>query len=256
MQETNIRLVFEGILHHADVYVDGQHIGYHFGGFTQFALLLPQLAQGKHELVIRVDNTVDWQTLPTYIADWHSYGGIIRSVELQELPDVYINSMKIDYQLKDDSADIQLQIELHSLSKGDCQVEESAFTEGLSLSASHVQVAAGQAVSLTLQGSLEKIRRWDVGEPALYTFTVQAGEDDLIDRTGFRTVEVRGSDILLNGKKLYLQGVNRHEEHPEWGFAFPPKLMLKDLDILADICCNIVRGFALSAEPVLDRFAG
>ncbi|OCT14650.1 beta-glucuronidase [Paenibacillus pectinilyticus] len=241
-REANIRLVFEGILHHADVYVDGQHIGYHFGGFTQFAMILPHLTKGKHELVIRVDNTVDWQTLPTDIADWHSYGGIIRSVELQELPDVYIDTMKIDYQLKDNVADVQLQISLSSLSHEDSSVEVSATTEGLSLSAAHVLVVAGQSTQLTLSGSLADIQRWDVGQPALYTFTVTAGEDDLIDRTGFRTVEVQGSDILLNGKKLYLQGVNRHEEHPEWGFAFPPKLMLKDLDILSDMGCNIVRG--------------
>ncbi|WP_139991858.1 glycoside hydrolase family 2 protein [Paenibacillus paridis] len=242
LQEANIRLVFEGILHHADVYVDGQHIGYHFGGFTSFSVVLPHLAQGKHELVIRVDNTVDWQTLPTDIADWHSYGGIIRSIELQELPDVYIDSMKIDYQLKDAAADIQLQVQLRSLSKEACQVEVQASTEGHSFSSSQVDVAAGASTTLTLHGKLDNVRRWEVGEPALYTFTVQAGEDDLIDRTGFRTVEVQGSDILLNGKKVYLQGVNRHEEHPEWGFAFPPKLMLKDLDILTDMGCNIVRG--------------
>jgi beta-glucuronidase len=240
--EANIRLVFEGILHHADVYVDGQHIGYHFGGFTQFALILPHLAQGKHELIIRVDNTVDWQTLPTDIADWHSYGGIIRSVELQELPDVYIDTLKIDYQLKDDTADVQLQIGLSSLGKEDGFIEVSASTAGLSLAASGVRVATGQSTLITLHGTLENVQKWDVGQPSLYTFTVTAGEDDLIDRTGFRTVEVQGSDILLNGKKLYLQGVNRHEEHPEWGFAFPPKLMLKDLDILTDLGCNIVRG--------------
>lgn len=242
LQDANIRLVFEGILHHADVYVDGQHIGYHFGGFTQFSLILPHLTAGKHELVIRVDNTVDWQTLPTDIADWHSYGGIIRSVELQELPEVYIDSLKIDYQLKDDTADVLLQIQVSSLRQEDCQLEVSASTEGLFLSAGPVMIVAGQTTSLSLSGSLTNIKRWDVGQPALYTFTVKAGEDDLIDRTGFRTVEVQGSDILLNGKKLYLQGVNRHEEHPEWGFAFPPKLMLKDLDILTDMGCNIVRG--------------
>lgn len=79
-----------------------------------------------------------------------------------------------------------------------------------------MQLLAGQSAQLTLRGTLANIRRWDVGRPELYTFTVQAGEDDLIDRTGFRTVAVDNGQILLNGKKLYLQGVNRHEEHPEW----------------------------------------
>ncbi|BFT75112.1 glycoside hydrolase family 2 protein [Paenibacillus sp. P36] len=241
-QDSNIRLIFEGILHHADIYVDGQHLGYHFGGYTQFSTLLPHLAQGQHELIIRVDSTLDWQTLPTDVADWYSYGGIIRSVELQELPDVYIDTMKIDYHLTGDQADISLQVQVNSLSDTDSEVEVNASTNGLIFPAVTVQLLAGQSTQLTLRGTLANIRRWDVGRPELYTFTVQAGEDDLIDRTGFRTVAVDNGQILLNGQKLYLQGVNRHEEHPEWGFAFPPKLMLKDLAILQDLGCNIVRG--------------
>ena len=51
--------------------------------------------------------------------------------------------------------------------------------------------------------------------------------DDLIDKIGFRRVEVKNNDILLNDKPIELLGVNRHEEHPEWGIAFPPKLMAK-----------------------------
>ncbi|MDF2724551.1 MAG: beta-glucuronidase, partial [Paenibacillus sp.] len=241
-QESNIKIVFEGILHHADVYVDGVHVGYHFGGYTSFNVLLPHLAQGLHELVVRVDSTLDWQTLPTDVADWYSYGGIIRSVELQELPDTYIDSMKIDYRLVGNQADISLQVKLHSLSREDGEVVINASTEGLTFPAATARLAAGQSTAITLQGSLSPVRLWDVGKPELYTFTVQAGKDDLIDRIGFRTVEVKDGQIVLNGKPLYLQGVNRHEEHPEWGFAFPPKLMLKDLAILQDMGCNIVRG--------------
>ncbi|UKS27569.1 beta-glucuronidase [Paenibacillus sp. HWE-109] len=241
-QEANLRFIFEGILHHADVYVDGQHLGYHFGGYTQFALVLPHLAQGKHELIIRVDSTLDWQTLPTDVADWYSYGGIIRSVELQELPDVYIDSLKIDYTLSGHTADVELHVQLNSLSCADQEIEIDVSTEAAIFSTATVQIRAGQSSKLTLRGSLANVRIWDVGQPELYTFAIRAGEDDLIDRTGFRTLEVSNGQILLNGKTLYLQGVNRHEEHPEWGFAFPPKLMLKDLAILQDMGCNIVRG--------------
>ncbi|MEC0232119.1 glycoside hydrolase family 2 protein [Paenibacillus alba] len=241
-QETNLRLCFEGILHQADVYVDGQHIGNHFGGYTQFSLILPHLAQGKHELIIRVNSTLDWQTLPTDIADWYSYGGIIRSVELQELPDVYIDSLQIDYTLSGDIAEVQLQVQLQSLSLSDQPLVVNAATEGQTFSEATIQIAAGQSYQLSLHGTIANFRRWDVGHPELYTFTIRAGEDDLTDRTGFRTVEVSSGQILLNGSPLYLQGVNRHEEHPEWGFAFPPKLMLKDLAILQDMGCNIVRG--------------
>ncbi|MGG1552279.1 glycoside hydrolase family 2 protein [Paenibacillus ferrarius] len=238
----NIRLVFEGVLHHADVYIDGTHAGYHFGGFTGFDFVVPQLAAGTHELVVRVDSTVDWQTLPTDVADWHSYGGIMRPVQLQVLPDVYIDQFRIDYRLEGDAADVTLQVKLNSLSSEASSVDVRVAAEGLALAAEGVSVPAGGSSTVALNGRLEGVRRWDVDSPELYTFTAMAGRDDYIDRTGFRTIEVQGRDVLLNGRKLYLQGVNRHEEHPDWGFAFPPKLMLKDIDILKDLGCNIVRG--------------
>lgn len=76
----------------------------------------------------------------------------------------------------------------------------------------------------------------------LYTVRVLVGDDDQAERIGFRTVKVKDKQIMLNGKPLYLQGVNRHEEHPEWGFAFPLKLMGRDLDIIEDLSCNSIRG--------------
>lgn len=64
----------------------------------------------------------------------------------------------------------------------------------------------------------------------------------MADRIGFRTVEVQEARILLNGQPILLKGVNRHEEHPEWGFSFPARLMSKNLDIVRKLGCNFVRG--------------
>lgn len=76
----------------------------------------------------------------------------------------------------------------------------------------------------------------------MYTLRLQTDHDDLADRIGFRTVAVRDGRIVLNDRPIMLKGVNRHEEHPEWGFAFPPKLMAKDIDIMVRLGCNAVRG--------------
>ena len=72
--------------------------------------------------------------------------------------------------------------------------------------------------------------------------TAKTDSDDLMDRIGFRKIEVKDQKILLNGKTMELRGVNRHEEHPEFGFAFPRNLMKRDIDILFDLGCNTVRG--------------
>ena len=86
--------------------------------------------------------------------------------------------------------------------------------------------------------------------PKLYDVCVATETDDLYDRVGFRRIEVRDNNILLNGESIELRGVNRHEEHPEWGFAFPAKLMKKDIDLISDLGCNTVRGSHYPQERI------
>ncbi|WP_426454734.1 sugar-binding domain-containing protein [Paenibacillus sp. S-38] len=113
----HVRLVFHAVLGHSDVYLDGQHLGYHFGGYTPFEFVIPSLAAGVHELVVRTDSTLDRLTIPTEHVDWFHYGGIIRPVELQRLPDLYIEQLKIDYELHDADADVFIQVRIRSLSQ-------------------------------------------------------------------------------------------------------------------------------------------
>jgi beta-glucuronidase len=63
----HIRLVFHGILNHADVYLNGEHLGYHYGGFSPFDFVLPSSKAGQYELVIRTDSTLDEATIPYQI---------------------------------------------------------------------------------------------------------------------------------------------------------------------------------------------
>lgn len=242
LHDTHLRLICHAVMHHGEVYLDGRLLGKHFGGFTPFSFVIPDVSKGVHQLVIRVDSTVDWQTLPTDIADWYSYGGIYRSVELQELPDVFIERMKIDYDLKDNEAALNIEVKLSSLATDVKEILLCVRVEETVIGESLIAVRAGKSVSVPFEGVLREVKRWHLGNPELYFITASTGEDDLIDRTGFRTIETASGKILLNGEIIYLQGVNRHEEHPEWGFAVPPKLMLKDLQILKDMGCNIVRG--------------
>lgn len=95
---------------------------------------------------------------------------------------------------------------------------------------------------IVVNTKIENIKLWDIHKGELYTLTAQTEDDDLIDKIGFRKIEVSGCDILLNNKKVKFMGVNRHEEHPDWGFAMPPALNAKDMDILKNLNVNTVRG--------------
>lgn len=247
--EQHIRLIFHAVQGHSDVYLDGRHLGYHYGGFTPFEFVVPSLAAGEHELVIRTDSTLDNLTIPTEQVDWFHYGGITRSVELQYLPDLYIEGLKMDYELQGADAEVTVQVKLRSLQQTG-QTTTLTFTEGgYGLHSEEVHVEGGQTLSHTFKLALPEVRLWNVGRPELYSFQLRTDEDDTTERIGFRTIETKNRRILINGSPVYLKGVNRHEEHPEWGFAFPPKLMHKELDIILELGCNSVRGSHYPQSP-------
>jgi beta-glucuronidase len=246
----HLRLLFHAILGHADVYWDGQHLGNHFGGYTPFEYIVPGASEGLHELVIRTDSTLDETTIPTHVVDWFHYGGIIRPVEVQRLPDISIETLRFTYTMTGEStANVQVALKLRSLGSAPADVPVTLYKDEEQFCTQTVHVDAGGTAWVQVSQEWTELRRWDVGSPALYTIRAVAGNDDWADRIGFRTIETRNKKILLNGKELYLQGVNRHEEHPEWGFAFPNKLMTKDLDIILNMGCNTVRGSHYPQSP-------
>lgn len=242
--QCHIRLVFEAVLGQADVYVDGMLVGSHYGGFTPFALVCPSLPAGEHSLVVRTDNTHTHQTIPLKRVDWFHYGGISRSVMIEQLPDVFIERLQVRYDMQGDNALADITVSLRTLqgSPG-LTVPLSLVLEGTEVYQADIHAALeGEVVDVRIRQTWPAVRRWDLGKPELYIVRARTDTDDLTDRIGFRTIRVADGCILLNDNPVYLQGVNRHEEHPEWGFAFPPKLMNKDLDIIQNLGCNSIRG--------------
>ena len=240
-----ICLEFGSVMTQADIWLDGNKIGEHYGAFTQFEFILNDIASGEHTLIVRADNSKDAKSFPQEYTDWHNYGGIARDVCLCELNGIVILSNHIAYELTSDLKNATVSAELVVYN-----AQSTKSTSALSVTIGGEEI---YNESVTLQGyekatiktpckTLENIKIWDTTSPNLYTVVAKTQTDDLIDRIGFRKIEVIGNDIVLNNKSIELLGVNRHEEHPEWGFAFPPKLMKKDLDIIKDLGCNTIRG--------------
>ncbi|MCU6709076.1 beta-glucuronidase [Paenibacillus sp. J5C_2022] len=252
VENRSIRLLFGAVLGYAKVYMDSVLVAEHEGGFTPFQCILHNVPPGKHELIIRTDNTSDDATVPYRIVDWHHYGGIHRSVELQLLPDHYIHHVKIDYSLNDalTQAALSIETEVVSLSSKLQQVPlQVRIGEGDMVLTETTSLQPGESRIVRFTCTMDDIALWQVGKPALYTISVSTDQDDYIDRIGFRKIEVADGQVLVNGQPLYMQGVNRHEEHPEWGFAFPEKLMKKDLDIIEQAGCNSIRGAHYPQNP-------
>jgi len=244
--ERAVRLVFGGVSHTADVYVDGRSVGHHYDAFTPFDVVVPKLSEGPHELVVEVDNTFGDHSALHLPNDYYTYGGITRPVELQLLEEVYVERLLATPVRKRGRWDLFVRVRLSNWGRRRQKrtvvvgVEESFVELG--------EVTVGPGETAEVSGSLSSldVQPWSPELPELYhveamLFDGEELVDDLVDRVGFREMRVRGRKLLLNGKPLRLRGYNRHEDHGQFGCAIPLEAMAADLATLGDLGCNFVR---------------
>ncbi len=204
---------FGGANYQSDVYLNGEKLGRHEGGFTPFNFEITSLVREKDNfLVVKVDNKRRRDAVPTLNTDWWNYGGITREVTIVEVPDVFIQDYFL--QLKKGSTnEISGWVKLSAANANqpinieipEAQIKQSGTTDA----------SGNAAVSFKANLSL-----WTPEKPKLYDVKVSTGADSVNDRIGFRSIETRGSDILLNGKPVFLRGICIHEESPRGGRAF------------------------------------
>jgi hypothetical protein len=111
----NARLVFGAVNNECDVYLDGKHLGYHYGPFVEFAFTVENLTPGSHHLVVRTNNLHNEEnTIPLSNVDWFHYGGIIRSVEVHEFDTAAVESVKLEYTLENGNAALTAKVNLRA----------------------------------------------------------------------------------------------------------------------------------------------
>lgn len=241
-EECFLLLEFGAVSGLCKVYLDGEYLGQHYGGWTAFDFF-KNVAKGKHTLVLMVDaSSNDVNTIPLQKVDWYHYGGIIRSVQFTQFNKPFIYKHKISYNLDSElkNAAVNFKIALENLteiyeSNINIYLNDKVIYNGLLRVCNNTEVEISGI-------NLQNIELWDVGKPKLYKVKIEIDGDDVTEQIGFRKIEVKGDKIYLNGNQVFFKGVNRHEEHPDWGFAMPANLQKRDVDIIKDLNCNVVRG--------------
>lgn len=241
----NVRLEFKGVSHSADVYFDGEKIVHHYNAFTPFSALVKNVAAGEHEIKVEVDNTFGEHSALHIPNDYYTYGGITRPVSLEIVPDVYIKNIRFTPYISDGKWNAKTEVRLHNLSSESLDAEIKVTLGSFSRSAT-VSINGESEKDFVIDAVFEDVRSWSNEDPALYmlnaTLAVNGEEtDDLIERVGFRTVEVRDTRIYLNGEPIYLKGFNRHEDYAVDGCAISMQHMVQDMDLMQDMNANALR---------------
>lgn len=229
-------LYFGAANYEADVYLNGKKLGKHIGGFTPFAYEITDAVKpADNSLVVRVNNVRHQEGVPTVNTDWWNYGGITRDVLLLETPATFIASYRV--QLKPGSPDrIEARVQLNG---GEKEQTVKLQLPALGLSAQGKTDANGFA---QFELAAPNLPLWSPEHPHLETVNLACDTDQISERIGFRTIETRGKDILLNGHPIFLRGVSIHEQIPQGArraYSREDDRML--LDWAKELNCNFVR---------------
>jgi beta-glucuronidase len=234
--QNRLFVYFGAANYESDVYLNGKKLGKHVGGFTPFSYEITALVRAtNNSLVMRVNNQRTLGAVPTVNTDWWNYGGITRDVLLIETPATFIAGFRV--QLKPGSTNIiEGRVQLDGAQKeqtirvaiSDLKLSAEARTDTNGLA--HFELAA------------KELPLWSPLHPSLNTVTIACDTDQISDRIGFRTIETRGTNVLLNGEPVFLRGISIHEENPlRGGRAWSAEDARLLLGWAKDLNCNFVR---------------
>lgn len=229
-------LYFGAVNYLADVYLNGEKIGSHEGGFTPFQFeITKQVKNGANSLIVKVNNNRKTNQLPGSGYDWFNYGGITREVNLIETHSTYIEDYFI--QLKKGSTNTVLGwMQLNGK-----QAKQSINVKIPELKLAH-KTSSDEKGFAKLVFSSNSFSLWTPANPKLYKVIIESETDSVIDSIGFRSIEVKGNQVLLNKKPVFLKAVNIHEENP---YLARRAYSLDDARLLLshakELGCNLVR---------------
>jgi beta-glucuronidase len=232
---TRIFLHVGAASYHSWFWVNGKKVCEHEGGFTAFNCdVTSAVHEGGNFIVAAVDNTRREDNVPTLETDWWNYGGLTRTVSLIQVPETFVD--QYDLHLSRTEADV-IEGWVHVTGAREQSVEVE-LPELAAKSTSPI----GKDGRAPIHFSVKGLERWSPETPKLYKVGIRAGSDAIDELMGFRTIETHGTQILLNGKPIFLRGVSVHAEAPyRTGRANSEKDAETLLNWAKDLGCNFVR---------------
>lgn len=230
-------LTFDGVAHYAEVYVNGKLAATHASGYTAFTVDVTDLVrQGDNQLVVKVDSRETLNQPPFgYVIDYLTYGGIYRDVYLDEHRGVYVKDLFVK---AEPDSPVVADVELDNFN-GECELSVKISDADGETVFSCCYTANADKLTLSLPC---KLKVWDITDPNLYILTVTAGSEEHIVTFGARKAEFTKDGFYLNGKKVKIVGLNRHQSYPYVGYAMPESMQRLDAQILKNkLGVNAVR---------------
>ena len=260
-QGKQILLTFEGAAHDSTVFCNGKKVGEHHCGYTAFTVdLTDSVLYGQDNLLcVRLDSRENLNVPPFgYVIDYMTYGGIYRDVRLEvkenvSLSDIFVHTA-IDFRLSPVTAQITSEITLTE-SAENMTIRQYYMPKSTAAAQESWRLLCEQTVStdvscdkeFSLTATITAPLLWDTEEANLYILKTQLYQDNtILDETettfGIREAVFKKDGFYLNGRKLRICGLNRHQSFPYVGYAMPKSMQRLDADLLKkELGLNAVR---------------
>ena len=247
-------LRFNGVDSAFHVWINGREVGYSKGSrmCSEFDIS-KYIKIGENDLTVRVYQWSD----ATYLEDQDMWwlSGIFRDVEIIKenrisVRDIFINT---DFDDKYNDANLKIKVSLENVTNESLkdvkilyELLDSNFDEVLSETIENIDLKALSEEEIYIDKAIKSPKKWSAEEPNLYHLIVTVLNDDKVlevipQRVGFRKIEVKGENFLINGKAVLLNGVNRHDYHPEMGRTVSKEVMEQDVILMKKHNINAVR---------------
>jgi len=271
--DLHVRLHFGATFYSARVWLNGVEVGTHEGGYTAYSFDITSQLRANNYLAVEVDNRIDATTIPGLAQrgnpdawyDWWNYGGIVRDVWLTVSGPVEVNRQQIRTQMKDGEAAVsdQLILENHSLHSKQVSIFITAFDpdgNAVAHGSRRIDVAPG-ATPITIATHVRGPELWGIDHPKVYLMTAEVRDagghelDQQSDTFGIRTLEIRDRHLLLNGERVRLTGVARHEDSVSEGLAETTGTMRYDYDDMKSLQVALTRPVHYPQNPFILDYA-
>jgi len=227
-------LRFGAAAYDCKVFLNGDFLGNHYGASTPFCVeLTGKLKPGRNWIMACVNNTRTRDRVPMRNTDWFNYGGLYREVSFFETPRTLIRDFFV-YLVPDGSySSLRAEVEVDGPAAGPVRLE----IPGLGLDVEIAVDANGRG-----QADIPaRPKPWSPETPVLYDIMLTYGQDKVTDRVGFRQIERRGTEILLNGTPLFLRGISVHEDDADLGKVTNEDDLRRRFRHARELGCNYLR---------------
>ncbi len=251
---------FDGVYSAAVVWVNGKYVGYSQDSNTDAEFdITGFVTTGDNQLSVRVYRWCDGSYLEGQDM-WH-LSGIHRDVYLVATPKVFVSDHYISSTLNDNatsgSMSVKLTVDNRNAVSANKTLQVSLLDRDGNQIATETETYSGtaKAEKTITFGNLSSLHPWSAEAPYLYTVVVsqknENGAEEMAFSTkyGFKTVTISNKQLLVNGKRIFVKGVNTQDTHPEYGRAIDMETMLKDIKMMKQANVNTIRTSHYPRQP-------